>query len=329
MIQALTEVQDPAEWEKALAAFEFVPPGQAASWSGTRDFRGREILRFTSGRPGAVAVQGVLRRSLGIPRFVVDDGPILGRACDEETLVAFIAALRERLGETCVVSFSSIQPHDSRHEFWIRKMGFQRPYSMVLSPLTLYVDCSDCSRLEQGFSAEWRKNIRKAEKKGLVFEVASLADVGTREGFLAIYCETLRIKNAAEHIDAAMLEAMTCDLRWHVFFASHAGQRVSVQLIFISGKMAFDFASGTNAEGRKLKASQFLWASVLRRLGQSGVHLFDVGRIGPGRYDSIDDFKRGSGGRPVAYLGEWSLSSRPWFELAVGAARFVKRRERW
>ena len=326
---ALNEIHDSVGWDRSLEAFEFVPPGQVASWSGNRYFRGHKILRFTSAKPGAIAVQGVLKRSLGIMQFVVDDGPILGKSCDEETLVAFIASLRERLGKSCVLSFSSIQPYEPAHEVWMRQAGFLRPCSMGLSPLTLYVDCSDGAQLEQGFSSEWRKNIRKAEKKGLVFEGFALADARVRENFVRIYSETFRIKGAAEHIDTAMLQDLASDSRWHVFFASQAGEPVSVQLIFVSKAFAFDFASGTNAEGRRLKASQFLWASVLRHLSRSGVRLFDVGRLGPGRYDSIDDFKRGSGGRPVAYLGEWSLSSRPWLQLAVGAVRYIKGRDRW
>src|SRR5215467_2326382 len=169
MFRALKEIQDSAEWDRLLRAFEFVPPGQVSSWSGSRSLRGLEILRFTSPTPGAIAVQGVLKRSLGLMRFVVEDGPILGKSCDEETLVDFVASLRERLGKSCVLSFSSIQPHDPVHEFWIRRAGFQRPCSMRLSPLTLYVDCFEGAHLGQGYGADWRKNIRKAEKRGLAW----------------------------------------------------------------------------------------------------------------------------------------------------------------
>jgi len=329
MSQDLNEIHDSAEWDNALAIFEFVPPGQAAPWSARRDFLGCEMLRFTSAKPSAVAVQGHLKRSLGITRFLVHDGPILGKLCDEETLAAFVAALCERLGKECLISFSSIQPYEPTHEVWLRKAGFLRPWSAILSPLTLYVDCSDGLRLERGFSANWRKSIRKAEKNGLVFETVTLTDARVRDDLLALHCETLRNKGAAEHIDGPMLEALRPDSRWQVFFASHAGKRLSGRLVFVSGSTAFDFMAGTNAEGRKLSASHFLAASILKHLGQSGVRWFDFGRIGPGRYDSIDSFKNGSGGRPVAYLGEWSLSSRPWLEFVVGTAGFFKRRERW
>ena len=326
---ALNEIHDAVEWDRSLEAFDFVPPGQVASWSGNRNFRGREILRFTSAKPGAIAVQGVLKRSLGIMRFVVEDGPIVGKSCDEETLVAFIAALRERLGKSCVLSFSSIQPHDPVHEFWMRRAGFQRPCSMLLSPLTLYVDCSEGGHLGQGYGADWRKNIRKAEKRGLVFEAVALADTRAREDLLAIYSETFRIKGVAEQVDARMLETLARDSRWQAFFASRDGRRVSMRLIFVSGVVAIDYVAGTSAEGRSLSASHFLAASILKHLGQSGVRSFDFGRIGPGRYDSIDYFKLGSGGRPVTYLGEWSLSSYPWLELAVGAVRCIKGQDRW
>ena len=329
MLQVLNQIHDSAEWDRVLEAFEFVPPGQTPSWWESRSFRGHEILRFTSDIPGAVAVQGALKRSLGFTRFLVEDGPILGKSCDEKTLVSIVDTLRKRLGKACVVSFSSVQLYEPVHEVWLRKAGFQRPWATVLSPLTLYVDCSDNARVEANFSMDWRKNIRKAEKKGLVFEAVAFADVRARKDFFTLYTETFQIKGAIAHIDVPMLEALGRDSRWQVFFACHAGKRVSARLVFVSGTIAFDCAAGTGAEGRKLSASHFLVASVLKHLGQSGVHVFDFGRIGPGHYDSIDDFKRGSGGRPVAYLGEWSLSSRPWLELALGAARFFKSRERW
>jgi lipid II:glycine glycyltransferase (peptidoglycan interpeptide bridge formation enzyme) len=325
----LNEFKDSVEWERALETFEFVPPGQTAAWSRSPQFRGHQILRFTSTKPAAVAVQGVLKRSLGITRFLVHDGPILGEACDEETFVAFVAALRERLGQASMLSFSSIQAYQPAHEIWLRKAGFQRSLYAVLSPLTLYVDCSDNARLEKGFTADWRKNIRKGEKNGLLFETVALADARAREDLLAIYSETFRIKGVAEHVDAPMLQALALDSRYQVFFASQAGKRISARLTFVSGVIAFDCVAGTNADGRKLSASHFLMASVLKHFGQSGVRWFDFSRIGPGRYDSIDHFKHGSGGRPVAYLGEWSLSSRPWLDLTLGTVRFLKRRERW
>jgi len=329
MSQGLSEIHDPAEWDRAVEPFEFVPPGQTASWSESHYFRGYNILRFVSAKPGAIAVQGILKRSLGITRFIVEDGPILGKVCNEEAFLAFVTALRERLGKTSIISFSSIQAHEPVHEIWLRKAGFQRPWSTALSPLTLYVDCHDNSRLEQGFSANWRKSIRKAERNGLVFETAALSNACARGDLFALCFETLQIKGVAMPIDVPMLEALGRDLRWRLFFASHAGKRVSARLVFVSGRSAFDAAAGTSAQGRKLSATHFLMASVLKHLGQSGVHWFDFGRIGPGRYDAIDFFKHGSGGRPIVYLGEWTLSSHPWLELMMGTVQFFKRHERW
>jgi hypothetical protein len=329
MPQDVNEIRDTVEWDRTLEAFDFVPLGQTTSWTVSRGFRGQEILRFTGAKPGSIAVQGMLKRSLGIARFVVYDGPLLGKACDEETLVAFVAALRKRVGKACLISFTSIQPHDPQHEFWVRKAGFQRPWLTSVSPLTLYVECSDAARLESRFGADWRKNIRKAEKKGIVFETATLADPRVRDDLLALYSETFRIKRAAEHMDAPTLEALALNSRCQVFFASLAGKRLSFRLVFVSGAIAFDCIAGTSAEGRSLSASHFLAASVLKHVGQSGVRLFDFGRIGPGRYDSIDHFKRGAGGRPVSYLGEWSLSPSPWLELTLAVIGFLKRRERW
>jgi hypothetical protein len=329
MAEEFKEIDDPVGWDRILEAFDFVPPGQAASWSACRHMRRQEILRFTTAKPGVVAVQGALKRTLGILRYLVDDGPLIGNACDEQAFVSSIRALRERLGKGSVLSFSSIQGYQPEHEIWLRKAGFQRPWSAVLSPLTLYVDCSDSARLEQGFSSDWRRNIRRADKKHLAFQVIPLSDKRAREDFLAIYSETFQIKGAAELIDAPMLEGFGRDPKWCLFFAAHDGERVSARLVFVHRATAFDFAAGTNAEGRRLSASHFLLASVLKRLGESGVRSFDCGRIGPGRYDSVDDFKRGSGGHPAAYLGEWSWSSRPWLELALGAARLLRRYDRW
>src|SRR5215470_7188020 len=329
MSQDLIEIRDPVEWDRALAAFEFVPPGQAASWSGSCHVRNHEILRFASTTAGAIAVQGVLKRSMGIKRFYADNGPVLGKACDEKLLLSFVAALRERLGKECLVSFSGIQIYDAQHEVWLRRAGFQRPWSAVLSSLTLYVDCSDSASFQQLFSADWRKNIRKAEKNDLTLEAIALADAAARQDFLALYTETFQTKGAQEQIDLPMLEVLGQDSRYRVFFASKDGRRVSGRVVFVSGTMAFDLAAGTSANGRKLSATHFLVASILKELGRSGVASFDFGRIGPGRYDSIDFFKQGSGGRPVAYLGEWSLSSRPWLEFAQGVVRFIRRGERW
>ena len=327
--EALCEIHTSAEWDRALQSFHFIPPGQTASWSEGRYSGDHRIRRFISAKPGAIAVQGILKQSLGVSRFIAEDGPILGDACDEQTVSAFVLALRQRLGGTCLASFSNVQPHDPVLELWLRKAGLRRPWATILSPLTLYVDCSDASRFENGFTRDWRQNIRRGKKKGLTFEVGELADSSARADLLRIYSETYRIKRAVEQLDVSMLRALARDVRWRLFFGSHAGGRVSARLIFISGRTAFDFVAGATAYGRQISASHFLAASILRHLAESGVEAFDFGRIGPGRYDSVDYFKRGSGGRPVAYLGEWTLNSRPWFEFAFAGGGYLRRRERW
>jgi len=329
MSDGLHEIGDSAAWDQALQAFDFVPPGQTSAWSHSPQFRGHDMLRLVSPKPGAVAVQGILKRSMGVARLIVNDGPLLGKACDEETWLAFVEALKERIGKTSLVSFASMQPYDPVHEVWLRRAGFQRPWSSNASPLTLYVNCAKKAALDADFSQDWRKNIRKGKKKGLVFEAVGLADAQARADFLRLYFETFSIKGIDANIDTPMLEGLGADPRWFAFFSAEAGKRLSARLVFVSGAYAFDFAAGTSAEGRKLSSSHFLAACVLRHLGDAGVAEFDFGRVGPGRYDSIDHFKYGSGGRPVSYLGEWSSSSRPWLELAIAAAGFLKRSERW
>lgn len=323
------QITDDLHWDECLSGFPVVPPGQASFWKNSRYFKQNTTLRFSSGVPGAVALQGALKRQWGVARFQIEDGPVIGPACTEELFVEFVQALKLHFNGAALLQLSSTLPYDPELEVWLRKAGFVRPPTMGQCPLTYYVDLTPDDQIEAAFTHNWRHNFTRSKKAGFQLEVCAGNDPVALKDFLSIYDETFEAKSADTHFDLEELTAMGRSSSLKIFFATQEGRRLSGRIVYFSGDRAFDFLAGTRKEGRKNYASYFLIANLLKSCSALGAKKFDFGRIGPGRYDSVQNFKKGVGGSLVQYLGEWELGSGFYLSFLFGLLRYLKRKERW
>ena len=86
------------------------------------------------------------------------------------------------------------------------------------------------------------------------------------------------------------------------------------------GAKAFYLSAATGPDGRRLGAGYAMLPQLVDVLQGKGVVALDFGGVSLDNPDAsgVDHFKRGFGGAPLAYLGEWEWASMPLLAPALG-----------
>lgn len=182
-----------------------------------------------------------------------------------------------------------------------------------------------------GMNQLWRRNIRKAAKQGV--EVSE----GTRDDlaeFHRVYVETAERDHFTPRplsYFQTMWDAMTAEdpQRLRLYLARHEGDLVAATTLVQVGTHAwYSYGASTTAKREVRGSNAVQWRMICDSLA-GGAEVYDLRGI----TDTLDtedshvgllQFKVGTGGEAVEYLGEWDLPiNRP---LYTAFTAYMKRR---
>jgi len=165
-----------------------------------------------------------------------------------------------------------------------------------------------------GFNQLWRRNIKKAAKAGVSVELGDADDLAdfhtlyletaTRDGFTGrplSYFEQMWSAMRAEDPDRIML-----------YLARHEGDLVAATTLVRVGEHAWYSYGASSTEKRDVRGSNAIQWQMMRDSAAAGATVYDLRGI-TDTLDSQDDhfgliqFKLGTGGEAVEYVGEWDL----------------------
>ena len=168
--------------------------------------------------------------------------------------------------------------------------------------------------LLSGFNQLWRRNIKKSAKLGVVVELGGVDDL---PAFHALYLETAerdgfigRPLSYFQQMWAAM-NAEDPD-RLRLYLARHEGDLVAATTLVRVGEHAWYSYGASTAAKRELQASTAIQWRMMRDSLAAGATVYDLRGI-TDTLDSSDShfgliqFKLGTGGEAVEYVGEWDL----------------------
>jgi vancomycin resistance protein VanK len=177
----------------------------------------------------------------------------------------------------------------------------------------------------KGMNQLWRRNIKKADKAGV--EVTT-ADVGAPAELLAtdierfhdLYVETAhRDGFTPRPLDyfRRMFAAMGAEDpdRIRLFFATHEGDLVAATIMVRVGVHTWYSYGASSTAKREVRGSNAVQWAMMRRAIAMGAQVYDLRGITP-TLDAEDghvglvQFKVGTGGEAVEYVGEWDLPLR-------------------
>ena len=168
-----------------------------------------------------------------------------------------------------------------------------------------------------GFNQLWRRNIRKAEKAGVVITQGTREDLAA---FHPVYVETAQRDHFTPR-GLAYFERMWDALNAHeerlrLYLAHHDGHVAAATLMVTVGTHAwYSYGASTTAD-RDVRPSNALQWRMISDAHALGCHVYDLRGIA----DTLDpanhlfglvQFKVGTGGYAQEYAGEWDHTLRP------------------
>jgi lipid II:glycine glycyltransferase (peptidoglycan interpeptide bridge formation enzyme) len=190
-----------------------------------------------------------------------------------------------------------------------------------------------------GMNQLWRRNIRKAEKAGVVVSTGAAADL---KAFHDLYVHTAERDGFTPRPLAyfeTMYEALGADdpERITLWLAHHEGDLVAATIAVRVGRHAWYSYGASSTDKRDVRGSNAVQWAMIRDAIAQGADVYDLRGI----TDTLDtddahvgliQFKAGTGGEAVETVGEWDLPLNRvlyrGFELYMNRRSLLPRRGR-
>ncbi len=167
----------------------------------------------------------------------------------------------------------------------------------------------------KGMNQLWRRNIKKAAKLGV--EVTSSAGTEDLKAFHDLYVHTAQRDHFTPRPLAyfqTMVDALGAESpdRIRLWFARHEGDLVASTISIRVGAHAWYSYGASSTEKREVRGSNAIQWAMMRDALAAGASVYDLRGI----TDTLDpddshagliQFKVGTGGEAVEYVGEWDL----------------------
>lgn len=182
-----------------------------------------------------------------------------------------------------------------------------------------------------GFNQLWRRNIKKAAAAGVQVRLGSRDDL---EDFHRIYLETAQrdsFRPRPLSYFQRMWDALTTEdpTRIRLYLAEHDGQLLAAATAVNVGSHSWYSYGASTTQGRELRPSNAMQWHMMCDALNDGRKVYDMRGI----TDTLDpenpligllQFKVGTGGQAIEYVGEWDKVLRPIWNFAVN--QWLKRR---
>ena len=339
---------DAEEWQAFLAA---APSGdflQDWSWSEVAAHDGQPQRRFVVVQDGAiVAIAAAQRRSLPMGRsfWYVPHGPVLDYGAPDAagTLDALLASFLEagRAGGAIAVKLEPRLERGSPELGLFRGRGLRRESATLQVGQTRLVELAEDDTLLAGFDKDTRYAVRRAEREGVATSVIDDAtDTAAIDALHALVRETQQRAGfplpPLERYRVAW-RALAGAGRAAIVEARREGELLASGMVVIEGDRSFYLFSGSRREERgepKRYASYALQWTMMRYARGRGVSVHDLWGVAPGDagpdhpWFGVGLFKKGFGGREVAWAGTLDLVVHPTLYRLRAAAGILRGRLR-
>ena len=170
------------------------------------------------------------------------------------------------------------------------------------------------AQLLAGMNQLWRRNIKRAAKVGVTVERGGIADLPE---FHALYIETAtrdRFTPRPLRYFQTMFQALLAEDpdRIRLYVARHEGDLVAATTWVRVGRHAWYSYGASSNHKREVRGSNAIQWQMIRDALAAGAEVYDLRGITEGLqaddpHLGLIQFKVGTGGEAVEYLGEWDL----------------------
>jgi lipid II:glycine glycyltransferase (peptidoglycan interpeptide bridge formation enzyme) len=259
--------------------------------------------------------------------FLVRMGPPLAlRSWSAETIKSALAS-----GQTTTLRDLTPDdqfPHALEAEKELHRLGWRPPKAAsgfdVGQPQYVFqlpLDGATEEEIFAGFNQQWRRNVRKAEKLGVIVRQA---DSQSAKADLSIFHELYSETAERDHFTPRpleyflqMWEAMRAEdpERISLYIAELDSEPVAATTMVKVGAHAWYSYGASSTKGRDARPSNAIQWRMITDAKAAQCRVYDMRGITPtlnpeDSHVGLIQFKVGTGGRAVEYLGEWELPLR-------------------
>jgi lipid II:glycine glycyltransferase (peptidoglycan interpeptide bridge formation enzyme) len=170
----------------------------------------------------------------------------------------------------------------------------------------------------KGMNQQWRRNIKKADKSGVVVTATDGSDSSALERFHVLYVETA----ARDHFTPRplayfrqMVDAMNAESpeRVRLFLATHEDDLVAATIYVRVGTHTWYLYGASSTAKRDVRGSNAVQWAMMRDALSAGADVYDLRGItstldADDSHAGLIQFKVGTGGEAVEGVGEWDLA---------------------
>lgn len=168
--------------------------------------------------------------------------------------------------------------------------------------------------LLKGFNQLWRRNVKKADKAGVEVTLGTEADL---PAFHELYLETAERDHFTGRPLSYFQRMWTAmrgedEDRIRLYLARHEGDLVAATTLVRVGRHAWYSYGASSTAKREVRGSNAVQWRMLRDAAEAGAEVYDLRGITntlseDDPHFGLIQFKLGTGGEAVEYLGEWDL----------------------
>ncbi|MEN6392154.1 MAG: GNAT family N-acetyltransferase [Syntrophomonas sp.] len=315
----------PGEWDNNLLLYPDYNIYQAYAWGQHREDFGWKPLRLTArdeeNNPVAM-MQVMLRRYPGnVVLLWSPGGPVGNIEAWNENLHQELVRQAGSGNVFCrIASQRAYQTVDVLH---LKAASWTKSSRPLNSGWTMMLELSDEDRFLSGLSKEWQLKLdrsQKLEKSITLWEKPEL------NAMLKVY-DAMEDYEGLEDHSRDRLQSLFQRCGENILIFKCLGDNdevIGFRACTFFGDKAWDLLGGATPEGRKANVSYGLTRAMLNHCMKMGVKHYDLSGIDPFGLKWVIDYKKGTGARPLEYLGEWEWSTSGW--LKRGANWAIKKK---
>lgn len=297
-------IHDKNTYFQILEKFEIVPYTQTRGWYEMHSMHKPERIKFfvNDKENPTIACFAHEKKMLGLKMILIEGEAYKDvSAYSVDEIRSFYKKINQ-LGYN-IIEVISNSLYNFDYETALRQAGYLRPVGLFSLPSTKIIDLTQPIE----YSKDWKKNIKKANKRGLHFEPLEKVTKQDCDDFMDIYTEMGRAKSLPIPFSAKMLENLCSTGEFKMIFISRDGVRIAATIIYMDSDMGLSLYAATDSIARKTSASYFMYNELFKYLNSVGVLIFDMGKLLPST-ESVNNvflFKNGIQGTHIQLNGEW------------------------
>jgi len=309
-------------WDKSLVEFPDYNIYQTYAWGQHKGNFGWIPQRFMAYDPenNVVAMfQVLLRRYPGnILMLWGSGGPVGGiENWDDSLQQAFIHEFKSNRVYCRIFPQRAYQSQDA---LALRAYAWTRCMQTLNSGISMMLELDDESQFIAGMTKNWRHNLNRSKKLDLSISHWENPDI---DDIIQVYesmqdYKGLEVQYSKNEL-VSLLQAFNKRIVIYRCMGSQ-GEILGFRACAVIGDKAWDFLAATNVEGRKTYASYALFVELIKHCRSLGVKYYDFSGIDPLTNKGVYDFKKGTGAKPIEYLGEWDWSTSEWLKWGINWA---------